>query len=58
VPVSSCKGAQDLKHLTPAIDLTEIYTDETFDTVSEQIAKAGYRLAALLNAAFSKSNGR
>lgn len=58
VPVSSCKGAEDLKHLTPAIDLTEVYTDETFDTVSEQIAKAGYRLAALLNTAFSKSNGR
>ena len=58
VPVSTCKGAEDLKHLMPAIDFTEVYTDETFDVVSEQIAKAGYRLAALLNAAFSKSNGR
>jgi hypothetical protein len=39
-------------------DLTKAYTDETFDVVSEQIAKAGYRLAALLNAAFNKSSGR
>ncbi len=44
----ACVEALDFKNL-PAIDVAALYDDSTKKTVREQLAKGGYRLAAILN---------
>jgi hypothetical protein len=44
--------ASDLFNLNPRPDLTRVYGESTFDTVRQQLAAGGYRLAMVLNAAF------
>jgi len=48
VSPGSCQGAEDLKATKP-IDVTKIYDQTTVETVREQLAKGGYRLAAILD---------
>ena len=50
VEVSRCDTeAPDFYHINPPIDLTALYNAATVDSVRLQLAKAGYRLAAVLN---------
>ncbi len=50
VSISQCATkAPDFFNIKPAVDLTKYYNDATLDAVRLQLAKAGYRLAALLN---------
>ena len=45
----ACKEAPDFKNLPP-IDVSVLYDDNTKKTVREQLARGGFRLAAMLNA--------
>ncbi len=50
VEVSRCESAApDFYNLQPPVDLTVLYNPATLDAVRWQLAKAGYRLAAVLN---------
>ena len=50
VNVSECATqAPDFYNIQPPVDLTTYYNDATLDAVRLQLAKAGYRLAAVLN---------
>jgi len=50
VSVSQCATqAPDFYNIKPPIDLTTFYNAATLDAVGLQLAKAGYRLAAVLN---------
>jgi hypothetical protein len=44
----ACNEAPDFKNL-PAIDVSMLYDDDTKKTVREQLARGGFRLAAMLN---------
>lgn len=50
--VTSCTQAAEFDKLDPPVDLTAVYDDGTLDIVRQQLAKAGYRLANLLNTIF------
>ncbi len=50
VDVSQCASeAPDFYNLNPPVDLTALYNSATLDAVGLQLAKAGYRLAVVLN---------
>lgn len=50
VDVSRCASeAPDFYNINPPVDLTALYNAATLDAVRWQLAKAGYRLAVLLN---------
>lgn len=50
VDVSRCESeAPDFYNINPPVDLTVLYNAATLDAVRGQLAKAGYRLAVLLN---------
>jgi hypothetical protein len=51
--VSACAAeAPEFFNISPHPNLAQLYDEATFDTVRLQVTKGGYRLAALLNAAF------
>jgi hypothetical protein len=53
VHVSACAAeAPEFFNISPHPNLAQLYDEATFDTVRLQVTKGGYRLAALLNAAF------
>jgi hypothetical protein len=53
VSVTECATqAPAFFNISPHPNLVQIYNDATFDTVRQQLATGGYRLAALLNAVF------
>jgi hypothetical protein len=50
VDVSRCATeAPDFYNINPPVDLTVLYNAATLDAVRWQLAKAGYRLAVVLN---------
>jgi len=50
VDVSQCASeAPDFYNIHPPVDLTALYNSATLDAVRWQLAKAGYRLAVVLN---------
>jgi len=50
VDVSRCASeAPDFYNISPPVDLTALYNVATLDAVRWQLAKAGYRLAMVLN---------
>jgi len=50
VDVSRCASeAPDFYNINPPVDLTAVYNAATLDAVRWQLAKAGYRLAVVLN---------
>ena len=50
VDVSQCASeAPDFYNINPPVDLTAVYNAATLDAVRWQLAKAGYRLAVVLN---------
>jgi hypothetical protein len=50
VDVSRCASeAPDFYNINPPLDLTVLYNAATLDAVRWQLAKAGYRLAVVLN---------
>jgi nuclease S1 len=53
VSVSACATqVPEFFNISPHPNLVQLYNDVTFDTVRQQLATGGYRLAALLNAVF------
>jgi len=42
-------AAPDSYNINPPVDLTALYNSATLDAVRWQLAKAGYRLAVVLN---------
>jgi len=50
VDVSRCASeAPDFYNISPLVDLTALYNSATLGAVRWQLAKAGYRLAVVLN---------
>jgi len=50
VDVSQCASeAPDFYNINPPVDLTTLYDAATLDAVRWQLAKAGHRLAVVLN---------
>jgi hypothetical protein len=52
LPADCATKASDFFNINPHPKLSTLYDQTTFDTVSQQLATGGYRLATMLNSAF------